>query len=366
MAISLADLPKVIATLTWRVRGVNVSAVISSPVNAQIGKPDGTAFGWMCIVQLQNTGISQLLIGIDAYDRSTLAQKEQEQLDAWMPKASVVETLNVLMGRTKPDVDSLVWVQLCNLAAIHEDPQRSDPYFFRRRCRFDVLRIAAERLSAPSEQVGFSFEELVRSPRMSRLYGKEDVIQAVNYWSVERGFFTDMTRGGARIVINQDEKIAQEGAGYDWEEVRSEEPSLAVESNYDVFVCHASEDKDFVSPLADALKEKDLRVWYDEFELKLGDSLRRSIDKGLASSRYGIVVLSPSFFKKEWTQKELDGLAQKEGEGRKVILPIWHNVSREDVAQYSPMFADRHAVRTSEPLENVVREILEVVRPSGK
>jgi len=78
---------------------------------------------------------------------------------------------------------------------------------------------------------------------------------------------------------------------------------------YDVFISHASEDKDaVVRPLAIALKNKGLSVWYDEFELKIGDSLRRKIDKGLANSNFGIVVISRSFIKKGWTNYELDGL----------------------------------------------------------
>ena len=78
---------------------------------------------------------------------------------------------------------------------------------------------------------------------------------------------------------------------------------------YDAFISHASEDKEeLVRPLADALVERGLKVWYDEFNLTVGDSLRRSIDKGLAKSRFGIVVLSSSFFAKNWTQYELDGL----------------------------------------------------------
>ncbi len=65
---------------------------------------------------------------------------------------------------------------------------------------------------------------------------------------------------------------------------------------YDAFVCHASEDKDaFVRPLAERLREQRIEVWYDEFSLKVGDSLRRSIDLGLSQSRFGIVVLSPIF-----------------------------------------------------------------------
>jgi hypothetical protein len=90
-------------------------------------------------------------------------------------------------------------------------------------------------------------------------------------------------------------------------------------SEWDVFVSHASEDKEeFARPLAQALKDRGLRVWFDEFTLRVGDSLRRSIDRGLAHSRYGVVVISPAFLSKEWPQKELDGLMAREVDGRKV------------------------------------------------
>ena len=94
---------------------------------------------------------------------------------------------------------------------------------------------------------------------------------------------------------------------------------------WDVFICHASEDKDsFVRDLACRLQARGMAVWYDEFSLSVGDSLRRSIDQGLSMSRFGLVVLSKAFFQKEWPQRELDGLTQREVEGEKVILPVWH------------------------------------------
>jgi hypothetical protein len=105
-----------------------------------------------------------------------------------------------------------------------------------------------------------------------------------------------------------------------------------------------------------------VKVWYDAFTLKMGDSLRRSIDKGLANSRYGVVVLSPSFFAKEWPQKELDGLVAREVEGEKVILPIWHNVSREEVCRYSPTLADRVAASSADGTDVVVAKILEAIQ----
>ena len=133
---------------------------------------------------------------------------------------------------------------------------------------------------------------------------------------------------------------------------------------WDVFISHASEDKESIArPLAVALRDRGLRVWYDEFTLKLGDSLRAAIDRGLAESRFGIVILSKSFFGKHWTQQELNGLAAIEVGGRKVILPIWHGVTRQDVAQFSPMLADRKAVSTDD-FEAVVAAILEIVKPN--
>lgn len=117
---------------------------------------------------------------------------------------------------------------------------------------------------------------------------------------------------------------------------------------YDAFISHASEDKDdLVRPLAEALVRNGLKIWYDEFKLTVGDSLRRSIDKGLARSRFGIVVLSPSFFAKDWPQYELDGLVAKEMTGGKVILPLWHKVSKNEVIQFSPTLADRVALNTA-------------------
>ena len=130
---------------------------------------------------------------------------------------------------------------------------------------------------------------------------------------------------------------------------------------YDVFICHASENKDFVEPLAKALMEKGLRVWYAPFELKIGDSLRQEIDRGLANSRYGIVVLSEAFFTKNWPQSELDALASRQNaEGRKVILPIWHGIEANDVRDKSPLLHSLLAVRSSDGMEFVVGQIFSV------
>lgn len=137
------------------------------------------------------------------------------------------------------------------------------------------------------------------------------------------------------------------------------QPQISQQINYDVFVSHASEDKeDFVRDFVTCLKENGLKVWYDEFTLRIGDSLRRSIDNGLRDSKYGIVVLSEAFFKKEWPQRELDGLFAREINGEKVILPIWHKISKNEVLQYSPIVADMLAINTTNfTIEEIAREI---------
>jgi hypothetical protein len=118
--------------------------------------------------------------------------------------------------------------------------------------------------------------------------------------------------------------------------------------------------------LAVRLRDAHIEVWYDEFSLSVGDGLRRSIDRGLAQSRFGIVVLSPAFLAKQWTQWELDGLVARQNSAEDdVILPVWHNVSRREVVAFSPPLADRVAVVTSEGLDTVVEKLTKVIRPQG-
>jgi len=131
-----------------------------------------------------------------------------------------------------------------------------------------------------------------------------------------------------------------------------------------LFISHASEDKAaFVKPLAEALRQE-FEVWYDEYELTIGDSLLKRINNGLASADYGVVVLSPYFFQKKWPQSELDGLFALESANRKMILPIWKDVSIEDVKRYSPMLAGRLGANASDGVEKVVREIRKAIEVS--
>lgn len=136
-------------------------------------------------------------------------------------------------------------------------------------------------------------------------------------------------------------------------------------SKFDVFISHASEDKESIAkPLAVSLSEYGVRVWYDEFTLSLGDSLSRSIDKGLAASNFGLVILSPAFFDKGWTEYELRGLTAKEIGKDKVILPVWHDVNRKEVLKYSPPLADKVALVSSRlSTDELAIQVIKIIRP---
>lgn len=123
----------------------------------------------------------------------------------------------------------------------------------------------------------------------------------------------------------------------------------------DLFVCHADADKDLAAlPVARALVSAGLKVWIDDEQIRLGDSLREAIDRGLARCRWGVVILSPAFFGRNWPKQELDALVSREGrENRKVILPVWHGVDADAVAAYSPLLAARFAAKLSRGIDAV-------------
>ena len=138
-----------------------------------------------------------------------------------------------------------------------------------------------------------------------------------------------------------------------------------MDKKYDIFISHASEDKGaIVRPLATILERLSVRVWYDEFSLQLGDSLTASIDRGLQESRYGLVVLSKAFLSKQWPEYEYRSLMTREIDGERVILPLWYDVTKEDVKSFSLYLADIMALPISRAnFGKIVPAILKVVRP---
>ena len=136
-------------------------------------------------------------------------------------------------------------------------------------------------------------------------------------------------------------------------------------TQYDVFVSHAWEDKEeFVDEFVDALTQLGIKVWYDRNQINWGDSMRERIDDGLKKSRFGVIVLSPNYIaeNKYWTKAELDGLFQLESVNGKTLLPIWHNLTKQQVMNYSPIIANKLAMNTaSMTAQEIAKELLNII-----
>lgn len=136
---------------------------------------------------------------------------------------------------------------------------------------------------------------------------------------------------------------------------------VEADEEYDVFVSHAWEDKEgFVDEFVAELEKLGIKVWYDKQRIKWGDSMRTRIDDGLKKSKFGIAVISPDYIAegKYWTKAELDGLFQLESVNGKMLLPIWHNITKQQVMDYSPIVASKLAMTTaSMTAEEIAKEM---------
>lgn len=133
---------------------------------------------------------------------------------------------------------------------------------------------------------------------------------------------------------------------------------------YDVFISYASEDREAIAyPLAQELIKNGYNVWYDEFSISLGSSIRQSIDKGIRKSKYYIVILSKAFFNKGWTNYELDGLVEVNIERPGTLLPIWFNVSKSEVAEYSKSLSNILSIKATNnsSISNIVIKLNEIM-----
>jgi hypothetical protein len=212
----------------------------------------------------------------------------------------------------------------------------------------EMLHLMAARHAKGAKRVPVSaiFEELCEDPT---------VIDRALEEFVDLGLLRDLNHPeGARLTTE-----GQRSAEVTLTSVSVEIPSTAIDQDqFDFFISYASEDRDFAEALDAALSSRGFRIWRDRRQLTLGDSLITKINEGLTASRFGIVILSPPFFRKNWPQAELKALqARAIAEGQKVILPIRRDLSHEEMARHLPLLGDKLTIAADQNLKDVVLEI---------
>lgn len=330
----------------------------------------GTAYGvGSCVRLLEGDAGRQFCVVVDSGHLPRAGQPELAQVKTWIPKCAAVLAAAVV-GKTQQIPESGIFS--VGAPDYSRDPQRSDARAFRKRCRFDVLTVMASCVNSNPPEQFCEFGKLQGADTHTRMYERDDFVDAIQFWQ-NRDYMRLLTRDlDVQIDQTRDDDIAEELAGYSWDEglpqsvgdAARPSTSAAPPAEYDVFISHASEDKaTVVIPLTDELVRQGVRVWVDYRELRLGDKLRQRIDDGLARSRFGVVIVSPRFFAKQWPQTELDGLVALEmADGKKRILPVWHDVDYDDVAKQSPSLAARLAVKWRKGLAKVSADIVREVR----
>lgn len=131
------------------------------------------------------------------------------------------------------------------------------------------------------------------------------------------------------------------------------------------FISHDSSDKkELVRPLAQQLSKMMCPIWYDEYSLVVGSSLRESIERGLKETNKCVLVISPDFISnKGWGKAEFDSIFTKEIlKKENLILPVWHNVTVEQVYEYSPRLADKVALNSDIGVEELARKLASEIR----
>ena len=130
----------------------------------------------------------------------------------------------------------------------------------------------------------------------------------------------------------------------------------------DTFLCHAWDDRQGAAKeLHDHLESRSVSVWFSEKDIVLGASLLREIDKGLANSRVGIVLVTPAFLRRV----EAEGIADKELSAllaRDLLVPIVHDTTYEALREVSPLLGSRSGLSTAEePMADIAVKLAELV-----
>ena len=130
---------------------------------------------------------------------------------------------------------------------------------------------------------------------------------------------------------------------------------------YDVFISYAVEDESIAKKISDELRSRGIEVWFAPLSLKIGDKLLDSINLGLASSEYGLLILSPTYIKKKWAGYELDVLHRQHIESDKRLFPIWHGIEKSEIDQWNMGISGILGLKTQDGVEKIGKEIANIV-----
>lgn len=130
---------------------------------------------------------------------------------------------------------------------------------------------------------------------------------------------------------------------------------------HDAFISYASEDTELASELVRSLEARGLNIWYAPIDLKVGDKLLDSIEKGMKESMYGILLLSPAYLDKGWTKYEMDILLRDNIEKNRKILPIWHNVTKNEIEVNNSGLAGIVAIKSDAGIESNIESLTSVM-----
>ncbi len=118
---------------------------------------------------------------------------------------------------------------------------------------------------------------------------------------------------------------------------------------YDVFISHANRDKEeFVEELYQSINKLGIKIFYDKESLEWGDDWKAAILNSTKKAEFAVIVISENFFDREWTEKELaEFLNRQNRNGQKLILPILHNITVNQLYEKYPTVADLQAIESS-------------------
>lgn len=195
---------------------------------------------------------------------------------------------------------------------------------------------AEQALAASQKKIGNLSEKVTRKEQREQHQAEQRQHKLARDQTRARASLERKVARTATQVDELDERVSGiEDALLD--RVRHAVAADPVDRKFDVFLSHTDPDKELAAELYTELTARGLAVWFDGAELRLGESLTRQIDRGIAASRIGVILITEAFLKgRYWTEREMGALITS----RRRVIPVLDGVDHRDLAEYSPLLAD--------------------------